>query len=641
MFFKKITILTALIAIVFFADTVNAQSLVIDSLNRVANSASTKDRPVATAELARATLETNPDEAMKTATKAMVLAKASGDAGAKAFCYATLGYLIMQKGQEKRAAVYLDSATRCASKSTDKELAAFVWMRKGWFELVKGNNEKAISGLLKASQLIEDDKTNRAYSYKTIINHYIASIYAYGSDTLKHRTYARNCLAMAKGSNFADDMQLGYLTVAHSFFSAFEHDKTHRELLDSSMRYFRQAMAFYHKNREKIFIQSNGSLIALNIANSYFKYYPLSYKDSAQHYINIALEIGRKTNSREVIANCYGMLSEYALREKDYTKAEQYLLTGISEIESSAPGVDITRSRLMLALANVAEQKGDKQKALDYYKQYVAYNSKVFDAQKLAITQQLEEEYHAAQRDNEIARLRERANFNKHLNWLYVAIGSVSILVLALLLSSYHYKLKASQQKKQIAEKENEEIRLTAELQKAEAQRLMFEKQEAELQAQLLEEERAHAEAQQALLQDRTEWLEKELLAGTLKIEEKNAILELLKEKSRGADTTHVAKQIGRIINQNLRMDKNLDEQQALNNIHPTFFTALQERAGNSLTRLDLKYCAYILMGLDNKEIASRLGVEPKSIRMGRYRLKQKLNLDKAENLDQVIRTIA
>lgn len=619
---------------IFHAANVCAQSTVIDSLNRVINSASAIEKPVAIAELARATLEKNADDAVKNGLRAVVLAKATGKAGVKAFCYATMGHLYMQKGQEKRAALYIDSAVSCAHKSTDKTLAAFAWLRKGWLELVRNNNEKAMAGLLKADSMLENINEKRAYSYRTLANHYISSMYAYGSDTLKQHRYAVTCLSMAKKSGVPDDIQIGYNTIAHSFFSAFEHNKQHHALLDSSMRYYRLSMNFYLRNHDKIFLQSNASLCALNTANAYFKYYPSSYKDSAQHYINIALNIGRKTNGREIIANCYGMLSEYALRQKNYKAAEQYLLTGISELENAAPAVDITRSRLMLGLANVAEQQGDKQKALNYYKQYIAYYSKVFDAQKLATVQQLEEEYHAAQRDNEIARLRERDSYNKRLNWLYIAIGSISILLLGLLLSSYHYKLKASEQQKQIADQENEEMSLIAELQQAEAQRLRLEKQEAELQANLREEERTRAEAQQALLQDRAEWLEKELLAGTLKIEEKNAILELLKQKSNDA------RQIGRIINQNLRMDKNLDEQQALSNIHPSFFNSLQERAGNTLTRLDLKHCAYILMGFDNKEIAGRLGVEPKSIRMARYRLKQKLGLDRDENLDQVIRDI-
>ena len=42
-------------------------------------------------------------------------------------------------------------------------------------------------------------------------------------------------------------------------------------------------------------------------------------------------------------------------------------------------------------------------------------------------------------------------------------------------------------------------------------------------------------------------------------------------------------------------------------------------------------------MKVSNKEMASQMNVEPKSIRMARYRIKQKLELSKDEDLDVYI----
>lgn len=636
---KKITPLFVVLALLIFNQNGTAQKLVIDSLNRALKQATSAEKPVLLAELARSTFEQNIDQALNTGKQALNLAKKNKDHASMGFCYATIAHLLVQKNQEQRAGIYIDSAVSVSKLSKKPILNAFVWFRKGWFELVKGNDSKAMSHFLQAEKLIADHDDRRSSSYKTLINHYIAGIYAYGSDTLKQHKYAKACLVLSKKSAYPDDIQIGYMTYAHSFFSSFERNLDRRNLLDSSLNYYRRAMVYYNQNHDKILIQSNAALTALNMGNAYFKYFPNTYKDSTFKYVQLALHIARRFNGREVLANCYGILSEYALREKDFKGAEQYLVTGISELENSSGGADITRSRLMLGLANVAEKSGDIKRALNYYKQYSAYYSKVFDLQKLSITQQLEEEYQSAQRENEILRLKERTDYNRRLNWLYILIGSAGITVLALLLSSYHYKLKASLQQKKLSEQEKEEAELLAKLKDAEAQRLALEKQEVELQASLRAEESIRLKAEQELLQDRAEWLEKELLAGTLKIEEKNVILNVLKEKSRDVDAPMAARQISRIINQNLRMDKNLDEQQqALNKAHPNFFNALQQRAENHLTRLDLKYCSYILMGLDNKEIASRLGVEPKSIRMARYRLKQKLKLEKEENLDRAIR---
>lgn len=616
---------------------VYCQSLVIDSLNRAVKAAEANEKPIVMAELARAYFEKDIHKSISICRNAITMAQQQRNKGAEAFCYASMAHLLVQQNHEQRAAGYLDSALKLLDSHTPPDIASFVWFRKGWFDMVSGNNEKAMAALLKASVLIGNTDDRRAVNYKVLINHYMASIYAYGSDTLKQHKYAVACLTAARRSILADDRQTGYMTVAHSFFSAYEKDTLKRYLLDSSLFYYRQALNFYTLHKEKILLQSNAAATALNTANIYFKYYPQNFKDSAFKYVNLALKIARATNGREVIANGYGILSEYALREKDFKTAEHYLIMGIGELASLSGGVDITRSRMMLGLANVADSSGDLKKALEYYKQYVAYHDKVFDVQKLAVTQQLEEQYQAAKRENEIARLKERNDFNRKLNWLYIIIGSIGIVSLGFLLSSYHYKLKASQQEKKMADQKKDEAELLARLQQADARRLALEKQEAELKAALREEEAARLHAQQELLQDRTDWLEKSLLAGTLKIEEKNAILELLKQKANQADSPAVARQIGRIVNQNLRMDKSTAELQSLADTHPGFFKALQNRAENTLTRLDLKYCSYIAMGLENKDIALRLGVEPKSIRMTRYRLKQKLKLGKMDNLDQFI----
>ena len=82
-------------------------------------------------------------------------------------------------------------------------------------------------------------------------------------------------------------------------------------------------------------------------------------------------------------------------------------------------------------------------------------------------------------------------------------------------------------------------------------------------------------------------------------------------------------------------MDKDFEEHKTdFFETNPAFFERLQQQANQSLTRLDLKYCSYMLMGLSNKEVSARLGIEPKSVRMSRYRIKQKLGLGKEDDLN-------
>jgi DNA-binding NarL/FixJ family response regulator len=148
--------------------------------------------------------------------------------------------------------------------------------------------------------------------------------------------------------------------------------------------------------------------------------------------------------------------------------------------------------------------------------------------------------------------------------------------------------------------------------------------------------------AEQQLLQERQERLQKELLAGSLQVEQKNELIQAVQKKiGENKNGGTVLKQINQIIDQ----DKRIDDTQAsykadLDNIRPEFFEKLKEKSSNTLSRLDLKHCSYISMGLTNKEIAQRLGVAPKSILMARYRIKIKLGLGKEVDLDEYIGTL-
>ncbi len=60
--------------------------------------------------------------------------------------------------------------------------------------------------------------------------------------------------------------------------------------------------------------------------------------------------------------------------------------------------------------------------------------------------------------------------------------------------------------------------------------------------------------------------------------------------------------------------------------VHPSFFSTLKERFPK-LTDNDLRLCAYIRIGLNNKQIAQMLLVQSKAVIQARYRLKKKMDL--------------
>ena len=77
-----------------------------------------------------------------------------------------------------------------------------------------------------------------------------------------------------------------------------------------------------------------------------------------------------------------------------------------------------------------------------------------------------------------------------------------------------------------------------------------------------------------------------------------------------------------------------MDEfKQAMNGVPLDFYVHLQKAAGNKLTSLDMKYCRLLYLNTATQDIAELLSVEPKTVRMQKYRLKQKLNLEKEDDL--------
>jgi len=294
-------------------------------------------------------------------------------------------------------------------------------------------------------------------------------------------------------------------------------------------------------------------------------------------------------------------------------------LMGLSAVAGGVIKMPLTKARMFLGLSHIAEKRGDQQAALNYLKEYVKFNKEAFDQEKINSIQTVEAKYQSEKKQQQIAYLQQEAAFDKKRNIFYILLALTGITALLFLLRSYNFKLKASVRKQELIDKE---------------------KTAAELRAQLREAEAMQLQTEQALLKERQERLQKEVLAGNLQMEQKNELLELLSAKVNADSHLTPDQQIKRIIHQQKRIDKDFEELKAdFFESNPVFFDRLQKKANQTLTRLDLKYCAYILMGLSNKEVAVRLGIEPKSIRMARYRIKQKFGLDKADNLDNFIRS--
>ena len=202
-----------------------------------------------------------------------------------------------------------------------------------------------------------------------------------------------------------------------------------------------------------------------------------------------------------------------------------------------------------------------------------------------------------------------------HLNQIAISIYAI---ILSLLLISYnsYYKRKLKKQRN-ILEKENKRL---LEIQELEAQKEIIKLKNAQLQKDIDGKSRELAVATMSTLK-RNEFL------NTIKAE-----LETIKGEAK-------AKKLIKSINAKLKNNDDWEYfKKAFDNTDQPLFSQLKE-THPSLTKNDLKLCAYLRLNLSSKEIAPLLNISVHSVEIKRYRLRKKMGLERSQGIVEYIMT--
>lgn len=593
-----------------------AQSI-SDSLSKVLDK---KDLPVeerimTMGLLSRSLTLSDTTRAMKISQQMLLLSRTLKDPKYMVYAFGALAPAWQQRDNLEKAKEATDSVMWYAEKTTDRQAKGFAWYIKAWQQGTQDQNKEVINSCIKALTYLEGTKPSY---YEVSIYNIMSGTYAEWHDFPASRKYAALCINKAWEIHDYDYVIDGMRAMATYYSYSFRDHNKDSSLLDSALLYNRNAITLYLQHRDRVIFHNTMAILAVNTAGLYQEHFPAAYKDSVLRYLDIGLKIGMETRFEEVIAVCYGMMSDYAMSDGDYKKAEDLLTQGLTVMRSGSNKNSTTTIQFMKALASLAEKEGNLPKAIKYYKEYSEMDHELFDAEKLAIGKRLEAQYQTEKKEAALLALNKTASLNRRLNYLYIFIIILAVAALIFLFLFFRFRLKASLQHQKLLEKD---------------------KADAELLARLKEEEAMRSIAEQQLLQERQERLQKDLLAGSLQVEQKDELLLAVQKKiEENKDERSALKEINQIIDQNKRIDDTIGAYKAdFDNINPELFERLKEKSSNTLSRLDLKHCAYISIGLTNKEIAQRLGIAPKSILMARYRIKLKLGLGKDNDLDEFI----
>ncbi|HEY0654234.1 MAG TPA: two-component regulator propeller domain-containing protein [Chryseosolibacter sp.] len=141
-------------------------------------------------------------------------------------------------------------------------------------------------------------------------------------------------------------------------------------------------------------------------------------------------------------------------------------------------------------------------------------------------------------------------------------------------------------------------------------------------------------------IQSQLEQTEKDLTNQTLDmIHRQNLFNEIQGEIERLSHEKHPSglQKLATLVNVNKTLEKEwYTFNQYFTSVHRDFYEKLRDRAP-SLSVYEERLSALIRMRMDNRQIATLLAIEVSSVKMAKYRLKKKLQLDESEDLQQYL----
>jgi len=524
--------------------------------------------------------------------------------------YASMDSLLVAKRN-------LDLSFENAKKSKSPTSMAVAYRAKAFLNNAMNLPDAVVKDALEGMRQVEKNEDDLVTKY--YLNYLLYGAYSKWDDGEKMENYIRKARYYAlKAGNI--NLQVNVNNGISSMYLTRYKKNPQQNLLDSSFYYLNNSFQLQRQHPEKV--SGNTFVITcINLANYYldFSTEALQLREGkAFQYLKLAEEkLKNNEATSEKWMNIFGIKSGFAKKQGNLPLAEQYLLQGLSQLMSANGHFFRLEYTVNKDLATLASIRNDLKAALSYQQRAEELLKKSFNEQQLFNTQKLEVQYETAKKDQELQLLKERESFRRRQNYLYGGIALALLFGLGFMFVSYHFKLRYSIEREKKLAKEKEDAQ-----------------QQAQMQLLLEKEEQARLKAEQELLDLRKQQLEKEALTNSIIIDRKNDTLKQIKDKIQSGEAAHIQK----ILKEEMLVQSDFEDiKLQVQELHPYFFNRLSEKAIQKLTPLDLKYCTYLYLKMTTKQIAQALHVEPQSVRMFKYRLKQKFGLGKEDDLEEFL----
>lgn len=535
----------------------------------------------------------------------------------KAVIYASQTRVLVYTDSIVAAKIASDNSLHFARTATQNEAKAVAYMSRAYMNNILEIPEKTVEDARHALQFSGDK--NNLPQVKSLLYYLLYSAYSNWNDIDKMTEYATQSLQYAIAAK-----ERNLSVNAYNALSSIMDIKSNRDntsYKDSTWHYLQQSWKICTEYSTDV-SKNTLAVTAINIANHIMKYrHNSNAAQQAAPYLDVAEKALKNLPGEEdKISSIYGIRSSFAIKDNNFSLAEAYLFSALRILEKANKKNYYNTYNVYKGLVELYEQQGNFLKALEYQKKAEQILPQIFDEQQIFNTQKLEIQYETEKKDKELLLLKERETSRKTRNNLYAGLGAAVLIGLGFMFRSYHFKLRYSIEREKKAKQEKEEAAY-----------------HSAMQLKLEKEEQARLKAEQELLEYRQQQLQKEVMANTLQIEHKNEMLREIKTKIDEGNP----KNIRMLLKKEDLLDADFkDTKKKIQQIHPDFFPSLQKKSKQKLTPLDLKYCAYIHLQMTSRQIAQLLNVEVQSVRMFKYRLKQKFALDKDTDLDSFLQEV-
>ncbi|MCK9205127.1 MAG: LuxR family transcriptional regulator [Bacteroidales bacterium] len=506
------------------------------------------------------------------------------------------------KGNIVIASKYIDQALTIAKRINNERIFALINNIKGRYYNLNGDYVKAFVLYSEALRYFERVKDKH---YMSVLYNSIGINFSSLNQPRKSIEYFKKALQINKelGNNYAEYVYLANLANCYVNLKMYE----------TAITYYEQALKGSQQLRDSIGIFSTMN----NIANSYL--FENKNIDKALDYFQQGYKYAEKSHNlqKEIVA--LNGIGDIYIKQNKLIKARACYEKTLSLSQSE--GFHEHKVIALLSLSEIEEKAGNWERAFKLKTQYINARDSSLNGETQKKISELQMQYQVEKKDYEFRLLQRKYDLKKTQNTILVI--SLSTFFIIAFLIGIILVLSNKNLQKNAKLKEQENIHLH---QKMEAEQKIKELQAIKHQAEIENKNRDLTTASLQLV------AKSELIGKILD--------NLSSFKQNSKIDNFIYDNLTYLINQNIDTDREWEQFKSLfEKVHNDFFTKLKSFSAG-LTENELRLCAYIRIGLRNKEIAKILNVTPDSVKTGRYRIRKKINLDKESDLDVYIRNL-